>query len=267
MENQKDKSGIEDVREDVWRRFEKDNQRGKIFGGLIIICIGALLFAREAGIYFPSWIFSWPMILIVVGIFLGIKHAFRNMAWMVLVLIGGLFLIRNSFPIFEYRNFIWPVVIILLGLFVIVKPSSRFRRACRRGRFRPQNPQGQYGNYTNIPPSGEDFLEAVAVFGSIKKNIISKDFKGGEVSAVFGGAEINFMQADIQGRVELEVNQVFGGTKLIVPAHWEIKSEIAAVLGSVEDKRPLRNATLTDEKNALILRGTTVFGGIDINSY
>ena len=33
MENQKDKSGIEDVREDVWRRFEKDNQRGKIFGG------------------------------------------------------------------------------------------------------------------------------------------------------------------------------------------------------------------------------------------
>ena len=37
---------------------------------------------------------------------------------------------------------------------------------------------------------------------------------------MFGGAEINFMQADIQGRVELEVNQVFGGTKLIVPAHW-----------------------------------------------
>ncbi|HMW10948.1 MAG TPA: LiaF-related protein, partial [Bacteroidia bacterium] len=90
--------------------------------------------------------------------------------------------------------------------------------------------------------------------------------KGGEVSAVFGGAEINFMQADIQGRVELEVNQVFGGTKLIVPAHWEIKSEIAAVLGSVEDKRPLRGTT-TDEKKVLILRGTTVFGGIDINSY
>ena len=76
----------------------------------------------------------------------------------------------------------------------------------------------------------------------------------------------NFMQADIQGRVELEVNQVFGGTKLIVPAHWEIKSEIAAVLGSVEDKRPLRGTT-TDEKKVLILRGTTVFGGIDINSY
>jgi len=219
MENQKDKSEIEDVREDVWRRFEKDNQRGKLFGGLIIICVGALLFAREAGFYFPSWIFSWPMILIVIGIFL------------------------------------------------ILKPSNRFRRACRRGRFHPRHPQRQFGNYTGTPSSGEDFLEAVAVFGSIKKNIISKDFKGGEVSAVFGGAEINFMQADIQGRVELEVNQVFGGTKLIVPAHWEIKSEIAAVLGSVEDKRPLRSASLTDEKKVLILRGTTVFGGIDINSY
>ncbi len=266
MENQKEKSEIEDVREDVWRRFEKDNQRGKIFGGLIIICVGALLFAREAGVYFPSWIFSWPMILIVIGIFLGVKHAFRNMAWMVLVLIGGLFLIRNSFPIFEYRNYIWPIVIILLGLFIIIKPSSRFRRACKRGRFGTRHQQNQFGNYSNAPASGEDFLEAVAVFGSIKKNIISKYFKGGEVSAVFGGAEINFMQADIQGRVELEVNQVFGGTKLIVPAHWEIKSEIAAVLGSVEDKRPLRGTT-TDEKKVLILRGTTVFGGIDINSY
>jgi predicted membrane protein len=267
MEDQSNKRSVDEVRNDVWSRFDKENQRGKIIGGFILICIGLLLMAREAGMYIPVWLFSWPMFLIVVGIFLGIKHSFRNMAWMILVLIGGLFLVRQNFPLFEYRNYIWPVVIILAGLFIMVKPSPRWRRSFRQMRRHQPLYSRESITGNSAWDSDEEYIDAVAVFGSVKKNVISKNFKGGEVSAVFGGAELNLMQADIQGRVELEVNQVFGGTKLIVPSHWEIKSEIAAVLGSVEDKRPIRSAASVDEQKVLILRGSTVFGGIDIKSY
>jgi predicted membrane protein len=104
------------------------------------------------------------------------------------------------------------------------------------------------------------------MFGGTKKNVISKDFKGGEVTCVFGGAEINLSQADINGKVVLEMHQVFGGTKLIVPPHWQVNhQETVAFMGGIEDRRP--DTKDTDPNKILILKGTSVFGGLDISSY
>jgi hypothetical protein len=74
------------------------------------------------------------------------------------------------------------------------------------------------------------------------------------------------MQADIQGEIELDLTQIFGGCKLIVPSHWEIKSELVNIFGGVEDKRPTQNIN-TDHSKVIILRGTSIFGGIEIRSY
>jgi hypothetical protein len=65
----------------------------------------------------------------------------------------------------------------------------------------------------------------------------------------------------------MELTNVFGGTKLIIPAHWEINSELVSVFGSIEDKRPIQPNTTIGDKKVLILRGTTFMGGIDIKSY
>lgn len=81
-----------------------------------------------------------------------------------------------------------------------------------------------------------------------------------------GGTEINLLQADIREPVMLEINNVFGGTKLIVPAHWNIKNEVTAVFGGIEDKRNL-SAGVTDELKVVILKGSCVFGGIEITNY
>jgi hypothetical protein len=115
--------------------------------------------------------------------------------------------------------------------------------------------------------NSEDYLDVSAVFGTVTRNVISKNFKGGEVNAVFGGAEINLSQADFEGVVELELNQVFGGTKLIVPANWKIHSEQSAVFGGIEDKRPVQPVSSVAENKVLKLKGDCVFGGIEIRSY
>ncbi|MEJ7677198.1 MAG: LiaF domain-containing protein [Segetibacter sp.] len=81
-----------------------------------------------------------------------------------------------------------------------------------------------------------------------------------------GGAEINLTQADIQDRAVIEATQIFGGTKIIVPPHWNVKSEVIAVFGGIDDKRPMQAGNLNPEKT-LVLRGISVFGGIDIRSY
>ena len=80
-----------------------------------------------------------------------------------------------------------------------------------------------------------------------------------------GGAEINLSQADIQGTAALDITQIMGGTKIIVPSNWEIRSQLTSVFGNIEDKR--QNIGVTDPQKVLIIDGTSVFGGIEIRNY
>ena len=64
----------------------------------------------------------------------------------------------------------------------------------------------------------------------------------------------------------MDTTAIFGGIKLIVPPHWDLKIQITAVFGGVEDKRPVQAAKVDPDK-MLVLDGAAVFGGIEINSY
>ena len=111
----------------------------------------------------------------------------------------------------------------------------------------------------------EDMLDVVAVFGGVKKVVFSKNFRGGEVVCVFGGCEINLTQADFTGLIKLEIEAIFGGAKLIVPANWQVRSEASAILGGIDDKRdPVASAS---SDKILVLQGTAICGGIEITSY
>ena len=113
--------------------------------------------------------------------------------------------------------------------------------------------------------TSDDIMEVISVFGSAKRVVLAKNFKGGEVISVFGSSEINLSNADFTGKLVLEVVQVFGGTKLIIPPHWEVQSKTAAVFGGIEDKRSAQSAT--NPEKVLILEGVTFFGGVTIASY
>lgn len=244
---------------------------GRILGGFVLLGIGALLLMEKMGYFFPSWVFTWKMLLIALGIFVGARHLFHGLGWLIPIMIGLLFLADDLIPGFQIRPFIWPIVIVIIGLIMIFRPKRRYYGPHSwHSKWRHKNHRFYRGyNWQQVneeDSSDDDRLEAVVVFGSTKKNIISKDFKGGEVVCVFGGAEINLSQADINGKVVLEFVQVFGGTTLIVPPHWQVNyQETVAFLGGIEDKR-------TDNKNTepnkiLVLKGTSVFGAIDIKSY
>ena len=83
--------------------------------------------------------------------------------------------------------------------------------------------------------------------------MLSKKFKGADITNVFGGAEINLSQADMESTATMDLTNVFGGTKLIIPAHWEINSELVSVFGSIEDKRPIQPNTATGDKKVLMI--------------
>jgi hypothetical protein len=244
-------------------RFRPE-RHDRFWTGMALIIVGACLLARKAGAYFPDWFFTWPMILILVAVITGIKHRFQNISWLIMLAIGGFFLSDEIILDWSFKPYFWPVMIIGLGLIFILRPKKRWRREKQSwGEFGDTNFEDGARHTAN---SSQDVIESVSVFGGVKRVITSKNFKGGEIICFMGGAEYNFSQADITGPVEIEIVQGFAGTKLIVPPHWEIRSEFVAIFAGIEDKRHAQPGTF-DPNKILIIKGVTIFGGIEIKSY
>ncbi len=266
-----------DQQESDVKNYDYHHPRGgRILSGFVLIGFGLIFLAKQLGILFPEWLFTWPVFLIALGIYVGAKHLFRNPGWIFMVLVGSVFLISDVFPEFEFQKFLWPLLFIVAGLLVVFKPFKgrvhRFNRFHNRYNRRGAGPDEQDKDYARsycerASDTDEDMLESVTILGGVKKNVLSKNFKGGEVICIMGGAEINLSQADIQGTVALEMIQIFGGAKLIVPANWEIRSEAMVILGGIEDKRAQMIDRAASQNKILIIKGTCVFGGIDIRSY
>ena len=133
--------------------------------------------------------------------------------------------------------------------------------------FAPQNSTvNQTGdNFNKDFGDHADMIDITAVFSGVKKNILSKNFKGGDIMAFMGGAEVNLTQANFEGRIMIDAFNMFGGTKLIVPPDWDVQSEIVAIFGGVDDKRP--PSAHHDPSKVVVLDGTCIFGGIEIRSF
>ncbi|TKK67432.1 hypothetical protein FC093_14130 [Ilyomonas limi] len=229
---------------------------GRVFTGAFLLLAGGILLASKLGTPIPGWVFSWETFLIILGLFIGIKHRFRHPFWLILVFIGSASLIDDAFPLLNIRTYIWPVAIMILGLFFLLKPK----------RIRMDNWQdNDYGTPAAAPASLDNLIDITAVFAGVRRGILSKNFQGGDITAFMGGAEIDLTQADIQGTVVLDVTAVFGGVKLVVPADWEVQSHATAIFGGVEDKRFVYPALQSGK--VLVLDGVAVFGGVEIKSY
>lgn len=241
---------------------------GRVWAALILIIIGGFLILDRMGLGVPFWVFRWPVILIVIGAFIGFRHGFRGAAWLILMMIGGFFLMDDIIPDFSLHRFIWPLIIIFIGIAILVRPRRHPEWDKWKEDWKKKDPNNQdwnerarqYGH-----SSTEDFIDATTIFGGIHKSIVSKDFKGGDITVFMGGSEINLSQADINGVVVMDITQIMGGTKLIVPPNWEIRSNITSVFGNVEDKR--QKDRITNPDKVLVIDGTSLFGGIEIKNY
>ncbi|WP_210463220.1 LiaF transmembrane domain-containing protein [Rufibacter roseolus] len=252
-----------------YRHWERPmGKGGRVAAGLLIIGVGAMLLAYQMNaIFLPSWVFSWKVLLIVIGLFSGIRHSFRNPGFIVPIIIGGVFLLEDLMPGIRLRNFLWPIILMVGGLWLIFKPRHTCEKHMKNvRRFGPQGPNFNRTNSPNESFSKDDFLTATAVFGGITKNVITKDFKGGDIVTFCGGAKYNLTHADMQGEVILNITEFFGGVSLIVPPHWRVRSEVVTIFGGVDDKRGFVEAALESDK-VLVLRGTVLCGGIEIKSY
>lgn len=272
--------------------YKKDPKNGKAIAGGILLIVGlALLFRQLNFFFFPGWLFSWPMFLILPGLYIGAKSNFQKQGWFILVLLGVAFLLQEAIG-HDSGKIIWPAVFIAFGMWMILRRNNKhdqtkwnkfeqgFKKQPVDFAMPPADPVVDYtvksdtepvtinepAQNSTRHPYNDDYLDAVAVFGGVDRIIMSKSFKGGEIVNIFGGSEVDFTKADIQGQVVVEITQVFGGTKLIVPPHWHVISDISSIFAGVDDKRMRHTTTINNEK-VLVIKGVSIFAGIDIRSY
>ena len=238
-----------DSRNSGRQRF-KASKSGRAFAGLVLVIVGGVLLSRQLGLALPEWAITWEMLLIALGVYFGARRSFQPGGWVIMILVGTFFLLQDFYPEILIWHYIWPVAIILVGLWMIFKPRTAKRN---------------WEGWQVEPDSSDNMIVINSVFGSTKKKMLSKDFKGGDINTVFGGHDLDLSQADLNNTAVIEANIVFGGVKLIVPSHWQIKSEVDCVFGSVEDKR--RDSGGAVENKTLVLKGSVVFGSIEIKSY
>ncbi|MFC3197799.1 hypothetical protein ACFOET_09260 [Parapedobacter deserti] len=281
-----------------------DTNSGRMWAGIIIVCIGAILLAGKLGLgwLLPNWLFSWrnmwPMILIVVGLIVGGNSNFRSPASYILLGLGTFFLAKNITH-FNIGPLLWPAIIICIGLWLLLGKGRTGPGAPRPrgGDSMSHREAGDYewdkrvadnsGTEETSPGSGgatafdetttgnggsyanaftrDDYIKSTSVFSDVKKTVISKRFQGGEIVNIFGGTDINLIQADIHHPIVIDVFQLFAGMKIIVPAHWKIQSEVVSVFGEVDDKRFIQGVS-QDEQQVVYIRGTSIFGGITIKN-
>lgn len=279
--------------------YQNNPRNGKAVAGIILLVIGALLLIRQFSDFFiPHWLFSGPMWLVYLGLFIGAKSNFQKPSSFLIIALGIILLINNYFD--GASHIMWPLGIIGFGLWLILRRHNHTNNAFRKDKYAykwdwqnpgaeaatdPANPAEPVVDYTEpsasssssssaIPPAGsgkygatgDDYLDAVSVFGGVKKTILSKNFRGGEIVNIFGGAELDFTQADINGRVIIDITQIFGGTKIIVPSHWQVVPDLAAVFAAIDDKRMKMTATPNSDK-ILVLKGVSIFAGVDVRSF
>jgi len=222
--------------------------KGGLFSGLLIILVGLLFLFGVLGEEGIGDMFStyWPLFLIFIGLWILITHEFRNFFGLLLAAIGCIFLLIKL-EVLGHRiwYFLWPVLIILFGLWVIFRP---------RVRIKEKSPEIK----------GHD-LDVSGVFSGLKRAIESKEFRGGKASAVFGGLELDFTESQLaENEATVEMTAAFGGIEIRVPPEWKIIVDSNPIFGAIEDKR--KSVPRAEDAPKLYIRGTVIFGGIEIKS-
>lgn len=232
-------------------------QHGMLGFGLLVIAAGIVLFFYRLGLIpyeIKHVLISWQMLLIVIGIY-HILTSSTKMVGAILIVIGSIFILpRTGLINMDIHNLFWPVLLITVGGVLVYNYLNPHERKWNTILSDPQS-------------SSEDFFEDTAIFGGGEKSISSKNLRGGKITCVFGGSEINMLNAELyKGIAVIDVSLIFGGVEIIVPPNWKVTSRITPIFGGFSDKRYVNSSEQQTDRE-LVLKGSVLFGGAEVKSY
>lgn len=212
---------------------------GRLFFGSIVVAIGALLLldaaeVLDAGAILSDW---WPLAIVFAGLVAIIASPRQWVVAGLIVLVGLTFLL-NTLDIADVGAVLIPVVVIVVGLFIV------FGRGL--------------GSATGV----DDTVNSFNVFSGSEMASHSDSFRGGSISTVFGGAELDLRDAMPAADAKLDVFTAFGGVEIRVPEGWQVDVKGLPIFGGFD------NVTTKEQLGSgaprLTINATVLFGGMEI---
>ena len=225
---------------------------GRLVFGFVVIALGVLFTLDNLGVIEAGEILRWwPAVFVVYGIsrLTGLYGRQKLVAGIVFTLLGALLLLREAgFPAPDPWAF-WPVVLVAVGFSMV---TGTLRRT--RGADVPVAPGAE----------SDSTFSTFVMWSGIERKVGSLDFRGGDVTAIMGGAEIDLRQAKMPGgRAVVDVMALWGGVELFVPTDWKVTVEALPLMAGIEDAT---RAPAGEVRGHLVLRGVVLMGGVEIKN-
>ena len=220
--------------------------------GLALVAVGLIVVGNvmnwwNISLFFRGW---WTLFIIIPCAHNIRRDGFRSGSGFGLVL--GILLLLSQWNWFSFGlgiRLLLPIALIVYGLKVVLGGSRR-------------NKSAEFGT---IPDGYVEERDAEELFGSradaADMNSSWEEFSGTNVSAIFGGSDLNLKSAVIVDDVTINATAVFGGIDIVLPDDVNVKMSSTSLFGGTDNhvKRPS-----VPEWPTVYIKATAVFGGIDV---
>ncbi|MYM25009.1 hypothetical protein GTP46_20485 [Duganella sp. FT135W] len=223
--------------------------------GLIVIGVGMLFLLDNLGwLDLDLRIHILPTILIAAGILKVLQT--RTQSGIIIgggmVAVGSVFMLKEMGLINIGWNTLWPLVLIGAGVAVVFKSNAN-RTALE------QQPPGPLDK-----SEADSLINYTAIMGGFKHRITTPDFRGGEITSIMGGCDLDLRQSSINGDAVLNVFVMCGGITIKVPIDWTVVFDGTPIMGGFEEKTV--PVTGPGSGKRLIVRGYVIMGGLEVRN-
>jgi len=244
---------------------------GRLVMGGLLIFVGVLFTLDNFGIVRAGDLFQyWPLLLVGAGLtkILQSRQSEHRTAGFILLAVGVIFLLRTFDVVWFRVRDLWPLLFVVVGGLLIWRaarrrtpgetPGERALAGAREGLAASRAQQ-------EGPVDAGSVLNEFAFMGGGERVVRSQDFRGGEVTAILGGFEIDLRGAGIVGdSATIEVFAFWGGIELRVPEDWNVAVHGTPILGAVVNSAKAGIGTVPSK--TLVVRGTAVMGGVEVKN-
>jgi predicted membrane protein len=213
--------------------------------GLLVIFLGVIFTLGNLNLMYSYEIVRfWPIAIIALGLYIAATgRELPGRFTGILVSVFGILLLFNNLGYLHYGFWdFWPLLLVLVGVNMVW--------LALQGKIRTED--------------GSKIASGFAILGGIEKTCNSSDFRGGELTALMGGCELDLRHASIEeNQAVLNVHALMGGIEIYVPTDWTVTCKVFPFMGGVEEKT---STSQSDKKKNLLVRGFAVMGGIEIHN-
>lgn len=235
--------------------------------GALVVLVGLLLLLETTDVYDARFLLEYvPSLFVLLGLYALVRSGFRNVFGPVVIVATAAAWQLVALDVVEWSDVtdLWPLFLVLFGLSLIL---SQWR-----------SPSGFGRGFTRRDESAGSYVSSLAIFGGSEQHSTSKEFTGANLTAVFGGAELDLRDAAVADPpAHVSAVAAFGGVSIIVPRDWNVEMDVLPVLGAATDERrearpegESRNGRAAEPRGSeregvdLVVSGFAAFGGISV---